>query len=255
MTILHAIYFGLVEGITEFLPISSTAHLLLLSDLLSLEQTEFLKSFEIAIQLGAILAVVALYARYLLQNRSVIGKIAVAFLPTGIIGFALYRIIKGFLFEETGIVLWSLLVGGVILILFELFFRRPAKTLALEDVSFRQAFGIGLFQSLAVVPGVSRAAATIIGGRILRLSRETVVAFSFLLAVPTMLAATGYDLLRSAPAWSSQEFGLLAVGFAFSFATALLAIRFLLRFVRKNTFIVFGAYRILLALLFLLLLS
>ncbi len=254
MTYIHSIILGIVEGITEFLPISSTGHLMLASHLLNLPQTNFLKTFEIAIQLGAILAVVVLYFKKVFSSKSLFWKIGTAFLPTAVIGFALYKVIKNFFFEEIRIVLWSLLIGGILIILFELYHKRHEgliKSSELEAITYRQAFLIGLFQSLAVIPGVSRAAATIIGGLALGLSRRAIVEFSFLLAVPTMLAASGYDLYKNAPSFSNNEFGLLAIGFIVSFLMALLAIRFLMRFIRTNTFIPFGIYRIILALAFL----
>ena len=198
MTLLQAIILGVVEGITEFLPISSTGHLILASRLLGLAQTDFLKSFEIAIQLGAIASVVLLYWRRFLE-LNVLTRVLVAFIPTGIIGFALYRVIKTYLFDSDTVVLWALGLGGVVLIVFELLHRERDD--AVDDVasiSYSKAFLIGVFQSLSVVPGVSRAGATIVGGLILGLTRTTIVQFSFLLAVPTMLAATGYDLLKNA---------------------------------------------------------
>jgi undecaprenyl-diphosphatase len=251
MNFLHAIILGLVEGITEFLPISSTGHLILTAKILELPQSEFLKSFEIAIQLGAILAVVVLYWRSFFMKIEVLKKVAVAFIPTAILGLIFYKIIKQFLLESEQVVLWSLFLGGIFLIVFELFYRE--KKSALEDVaaiSWRQAFTIGLFQSIAMVPGVSRAAATVVGGLILGLKRKTIVEFSFLLAVPTMAAATGLDLLKSGGNFSMNQFSILTVGFLISFLTAILAIKFLLRFIKTHSFVSFGVYRIILALLF-----
>jgi undecaprenyl-diphosphatase len=186
MTLLQSIILGIVEGVTEFLPISSTGHLILASRLLGLTQTDFQKSFEIAIQLGAIASVVLLYWRRFLEPN-VLSKVLVAFVPTGLIGFALYRLVKTYLFDSDTVVLWALGLGGVVLIVFELLHREPDD--AVDDVasiSYSKAFLIGLFQSLSIVPGVSRAGATIVGGLILGLTRTTIVQFSFLLAVPTM---------------------------------------------------------------------
>ncbi|MFA6039693.1 MAG: undecaprenyl-diphosphatase UppP [Candidatus Peribacteraceae bacterium] len=250
MTFLHAVVLGIVEGVTEFLPVSSTAHLILTSHLLRLEQTEFQKTFDIAIQLGAILAVVVLYARSLLRRFDVWLRVIVAFAPTAVLGALFYRVIKQNLMESIPVVLWALLLGGIALILFEYFHREKGN--AVEDpgaISFRQAFTIGLCQSLAFVPGVSRAAATIVGGLLLGIRRKTIVEFSFLLAVPTMAAAAGLDLLQTAPSFSGREFGLLAAGFLTSFVVALLSILWLLRFVQRRSFTLFGIYRILLAVL------
>jgi undecaprenyl-diphosphatase len=260
MDYLSALILGVIEGLTEFLPISSTGHLILASRLLGIEQTEFHKTFEIFIQFGAILAVVATYWRSLL-DMEVIKRLLVAFIPTGIIGFTLYKFIKGSLIGNEVVVVWALLLGGVALIAFELLHTEKALPVDgqrpreggddLRSVTYGQALFIGLFQSIAIVPGVSRAAASIVGGLLAGLRRATVVQFSFLLAVPTMAAASGYDLLKTSPSFSSEQFGLLAVGFLASFAVALVAIRFLLRYVRRHNFIPFGIYRIVLALVFL----
>ncbi|MBP7215860.1 MAG: undecaprenyl-diphosphatase UppP [Candidatus Omnitrophica bacterium] len=250
MNFLHALIFGIVEGITEFLPISSTGHLMLTAKALGLAQTEFLKSFEIAIQLGAILAVVVLYRKKFLQGLQIWKTILVAFLPTAVIGFVLYKILKQYLLSNHSIVIWSLFIGGILLIIFELLYKEKKHCCdSIEAVSFRQAFFIGLFQSLAIIPGVSRAAATIIGGLTLGLKRKTIVEFSFLLAVPTMLAATIFDLSRSAHDFSVLQFSSLAIGFGVSFLVALTAIALLLRFIKNHSFILFGIYRIAIAVL------
>ena len=251
MNWIDAVVLGIVEGITEFLPVSSTGHLILTAKFLHLSQTDFLKSFEIAIQLGAILAVVVLYGRSLFTNFSILKKVAAAFIPTAVIGLVLYKIIKKFLLGDFHVVLWSMFLGGIFLIVFEFFYQGSrASTDKIEKISYSNAVLIGIFQSLAVVPGVSRSAATILGGLILGVERKTIVEFSFLLAVPTMLAATALDLLKSAGAFSVDQFGFLAVGFAVSFAVALLSIKFLLYFIKRNNFVGFGIYRIAAAILF-----
>lgn len=253
MDLLDTIILGAVEGLTEFLPISSTAHLVLGARLLDIAQTEFVKSFEIAIQLGAILAVVLLYWRKFFVDHETLKRVAVAFVPTAVIGFSLYQIFKNILVENTLLIVWTLLWGGVVLILFERFHTEKEEVVnEVRDMSYRQSIGIGLAQALAIVPGVSRAGATIVGGMLLGLSRRASVEFSFLLAAPTMLAATGYDLVQNGVHFSAGESGMLLVGFAVSLLTALLAVRFLLHYIQKNTFVGFGAYRILVALLFLL---
>lgn len=247
MPFLDALILGIVEGITEFLPISSTGHLILASNLLGLFQTEFLKSFEIIIQLGAIAAVVFVYWRSFLKIK-IWQKVLAAFLPTGIIGFFLYKIIKQYLIGNETVVLWALLLGGLALIIFEKSHKeKEGASGEIEDISYKQALGIGICQSLAVVPGLSRSAATIVGGLALGLKRETIVKFSFLLAVPTMLAASGWDLLKNANSFLPEDFNVLAVGFVASFLTALIAIKWLLNFIQKNNFVSFGIYRILAA--------
>ncbi|MCK9363067.1 MAG: undecaprenyl-diphosphate phosphatase [Syntrophales bacterium] len=249
MEITTALILGIVEGFSEFLPISSTGHLILAGKLLGLAESDFVKSFDIAIQLGAILSVVVLYWRELLVNWETIKKVAVAFLPTGVIGFVLYKIIKNILLGSTAVVLWSLLIGGIILIVFEMLHReKDDATKSLSEITYMQSFLIGVFQSLAVIPGVSRSAATIVGGLILGMKRTIIVEFSFLLAVPTMLAATVYDLYKNGAIFSVLQLNYLAVGFLTSFIVALASIKFLIRFVQNHTFILFGIYRIALVL-------
>lgn len=251
MTILQAIILGIVEGITEFLPISSTGHLILTGQLLDLQQTEFLKSFEIAIQLGAILSVVALYWKRFLFNIKVIRLLIVALVPTTAVGLVLYKLVKTVFLENNQIVLWALLIGGVLLIAFELWHKEHEEaTGELEQITYKQSFFIGAFQSLAMVPGVSRAAATILGGLLVGLKRSVIVEFSFLLAVPTMIGATGLDIIKDGFQFSGWGLLVFAVGFVTSFVISICAIKFLLHFIKHNSFIPFGVYRILLALAF-----
>jgi undecaprenyl-diphosphatase len=251
MNYFHALIFGIVEGISEFLPISSTGHLILTAKLLGLDHTQFLKTFEISIQLGAILSVVVLYWRQILVNFEIMKRVAAAFIPTAIIGFILYKFIKKFLLGNESVVLWSLFLGGIFLIVFEFFHKEKEEAHEeLETISFRKAILIGLAQSLAVIPGVSRSAATICGGLALGLKRKTIVEFSFLLAIPTMLAATALDLAKNASSFSMDQFSVLGIGFLVSFIVAWLSVKFLLHFIKRHNFIYFGVYRILLALLF-----
>src|SRR3989344_927449 len=252
MHILDAVILGIVEGVTEFLPISSTGHLILTSSLLGLTQTDFLKSFEIAIQLGAILSVVVLYWRKFLEIE-VLKRLVLAFIPTGIIGLLFYKTAKQYLIGNETVVIGALIIGGLALIAFEYFHSGNPDEGSVETISYKQSALIGLFQSIAIIPGVSRSAATILGGLWLGLSRTTIVEFSFLLALPTMLAATGLDLFKNASAFRPDEFGILAVGFVVSFGVALASIKFLLAYVRRYDFTAFGVYRIIAALLFILL--
>lgn len=245
---LHAILLGIVEGITEFLPISSTAHLILASRALGLSETEFLKSFEIIIQLGAILSVVVLYWKRFL-NVDVLKKLVVAVIPTGVIGLTVYKAIKGYLMGNLTVVLLTLLIGGVALIIFERFRQEDDRDVDFHEITYRKAFLIGLFQAIAVIPGVSRSAATIVGGSLLGVSKRTIVEFSFMLAVPTMLAATGLELFKSRAALDGN-FGVLAIGFVVSFITAIVAIKSFLAYLKRRDFSMFGWYRIVLALVF-----
>jgi undecaprenyl-diphosphatase len=245
---LHAVLLGIVEGVTEFLPISSTAHLILASRALGLAESEFLKSFEIIIQLGAILSVVVLYWKRFLDFE-VLKKLVVAVFPTGVIGLTVYKAIKGYLMGSLAVVLITLVVGGIALIVFERFQERDDRDVDFREITYRKAFLIGLFQAIAVIPGVSRSAATIVGGSLLGVSKRTIVEFSFMLAVPTMLAATGLELLKSRAALSGN-FGVLGIGFVVSFVTAIVAIKSFLAYVKRRDFSLFGWYRIALALVF-----
>lgn len=251
MNLFHVIIFGVVEGLTEFLPVSSTGHLMLTAHLLNFGQTEFLKSFEITIQLGAIMAVVALYRKRLFEGGKIWKRISIAFLPTACIGFVFYGLIKKFLLSNNQIVLYSLFIGGALLVIFELCYKEKAAGIDnIDSISYKQSFCIGLFQSIAMVPGVSRAAATIVGGLSLGLKRKTIVEFSFLLAIPTMLAATVLDLAKSANAFSGNQIFFLFIGFCVSFTVAAIAVKLLLHFIKRHNFILFGVYRIFIAVLF-----
>ncbi|HTM68858.1 MAG TPA: undecaprenyl-diphosphatase UppP [Candidatus Binatia bacterium] len=250
---LIAAVLGVVEGLTEFLPVSSTGHLILASRLLGLAQTEFVKSFEIAIQLGAIMAVVVLYRRTLFGDIEAMKRVIVGFIPTGILGLVLYKVVKRYLLGSDATVLWALFLGGIVLIAFELLHKSaPGKDddADVRKITYRQALVIGACQSLAMVPGVSRSAASVVGGLAQGIDRRTTVRFSFLLAVPTMLAATGLDLVKSRAAFASVDYVALAIGTAVSFVVALAAVKFLLKYVRTHTFIPFGVYRIAAALAF-----
>lgn len=251
MDYLQVATLSIVEGLSEFLPISSTGHLILASDILNIAQTEFVKSFEIIIQLGAVLAVVFLYWKKILSNFNLWPKLFIAFLPAAIVGLTLYKVIKELLLGNSIVTIFALLIGGVLIIILEKFYSEKEHHLAsIDQVSHKQAFLIGLCQSVSVIPGVSRSAATIIGGMFLGLKRQTAVEFSFLLAIPTMFAATGLDLMKSDLAFNANQYTLLGIGFIGSFITALVAVKFLLKYVQTHTFVAFGIYRIILAGLF-----
>jgi undecaprenyl-diphosphatase len=258
MTFIQTIIFGVIEGVTEFLPISSTGHLILVDYLLQIPATEFVKSFNIAIQLGAILAVVVLYARRLLVNRSLLARVVVAFMPTAMIGFLFYKLVKTYLLNNPSVVVWALFIGGFAIFAVEWYLGRPADkagrraagTKNLETMRYREALVIGLAQSVAIIPGVSRSAATIVGGLLSGFSRTAIVEFSFLLAIPTMLAATSLDLFKSGAIFTGGEWLSLLIGFVVSFAVALVVVKWLLRFIQNHNFKLFGIYRIIIALVF-----
>lgn len=268
LSFFKSIILGIVQGLTEFLPISSTAHLILSSSFLKLELSDFLKSFIVIIQLGSILAVIILYWKKVFSNFSLyFKKVLSAFIPTAIIGLIFYQFVKDYLQESLEVISLALFLGGVLMMSFERNFKekeqarkkeeevlaRAGETLpiekkeGIESISYKQAIIIGVFQALAIVPGVSRSAATILGGLALGISRVVIVEFSFLLAVPTILAASSLDLYKSALSFSGREIALLSVGFIVSFIVAWLSIKFLLSYIKKNSFSVFAWYRVILA--------
>lgn len=251
MSLFQALVLSIVEGITEFLPISSTGHLILVSDLLAISQTEFVKSYEIVIQLGAICAVILLYGRNLLKEKSqkILIHVALAFIPTAILGLTLYKFIKQYLIGDSLITVISLFLGGIFLIGFEGLYKVKQDG-TIEKLTPFQSIFIGLGQSLSIIPGISRAAATIICGIFSGLSRKKAVEFSFYLAAPTMFAASGLDLVKTRFAFTGNEYLLLLIGFIGAFITAVVTIKFLLIFIQNHTFVSFGVYRIIIALLF-----
>lgn len=255
MGIIDAIILGVVEGITEFLPISSTGHLILTSHFLGIESSDFLSTFEIFIQLGAILAVIIYYARTLLRNIEVWKRIIVAVIPTVIIGVVMYDVIKMYLLDNVYIVLFALIGGGVALIILEYRFKEKGGIDEVATLSYSRAALIGTIQALAIVPGVSRAAATMIGGMGAGLTRKAAVEFSFLLAIPTIAGASFFDLIQNIHVVTVSTTAPLAVGFAVSGIVAFFSISFLLSFVRTHTLIPFGIYRIVLAILILFILA
>lgn len=233
------------------MPISSTGHMILVSKLLGIAETDFVKTFEIVIQLGAIMAVVVLFSKKLLTGSDLVKKIAVAFIPTAIVGFTLYPLIKGVLLGSSSITLNALFFGGLALIGVEYFIKkRKAKSEEGKTITYRQALIIGTFQSLSVIPGVSRAAATIVGGLLTGLDRETATEFSFLLAVPTMFAATALDIYKSRTMIAQGGFLSLFAGTVLAFIFATLAVKFLIGYIKKHDFTAFGIYRIVLAAIF-----
>ena len=254
MNVLQSLILSAVEGISEFLPISSTGHMILASKLLNIAQSGFVKDFEIIIQLGAILSIVVLYFRQFSRNTEVWKRVLVAFLPTAVIGFLLFKFIKTILLGNLYVTLFSLLLGGLALIFLELIYKeKDHHADSIEKITVKNAFLIGVFQSIAVIPGVSRSAATIVSALFLGTKRKAATEFSFLLAVPTMLAATGLDLVKSNFSYTVNEWIVLLIGFVGSFAVALIIVKWFLKYIQNHTFIPFGIYRIILAILFYLL--
>jgi undecaprenyl-diphosphatase len=229
--------------------------MILASSIMNIPEDAFVKTFEISIQIGSIMAIVLLYAKRFLQGISIYLKLAIAFLPTGIIGFLAYPYIKTYLFNPI-IVSISLVLGGIVLILIDKkVVGQESKTAELESISYKNAFFIGLFQSISMIPGVSRAAATIVGGIFNGLDKKQAIEFSFLLAVPTMFAATGYDLYKTTIGFSGHEIFLLSLGLVVAFITAWIAVKVFIKIVQNYGFKYFGYYRIIIGIIFLLLIK
>lgn len=253
MSILEVIILSIIEGITEFLPISSTGHMILASHFMGMENSEFLKTFEISIQLSAVLAIVVMYRDKLFAGLKLYFKLFWAFIPVAVVGLLFYDEIKAVLFN-TIVVSVMLILGGIVLILLDKWTRqRESQYDNLEDISTKSALMIGIAQCFALIPGTSRAAATIIGGAAIGYNERQATEFSFLLAIPTMAAATGYDLFKTASTISIEQMALLAMGSLFSFIFAWLAVKGFLKIVDHYGFRHFGYYRIGLAGVFLVL--
>jgi len=247
MTVTESIIIAIVEGITEFIPISSTGHMIITQKLMQMPEDAFTKVFTIAIQLGAILAVVVLYYKkfFNFSQWQFYAKFAIAVLPALFFGFLFSKKIDDLLDSSLTVAI-SMLVGGIILVFIDKAFNNPVVHNE-KEVSFTKAFIIGIWQCLAMVPGVSRSAASIIGGMQQKLTRSAAAEFSFFLAVPTMLAATVYKLYKHTKengAFTSEEIKLLGIGNVVAFIVALLAIKFFITFLKKYGFRVWGIYRI-----------
>lgn len=243
MSFLEALILAIVEGITEFLPVSSTGHMIIASAFMGINESSFVKIFEVNIQFGAILSVVVLYWKRFFQSLDFYYKLLVAFIPAAVIGFLLGDFIDSLL-ENVWVVATSLLVGGVILLFVDKWFQSSNE----EKVDYKKALFIGFFQCIAMIPGVSRSAATIIGGMAQGLNRKTAAEFSFFLAVPTMFAASAYKMLKGYKEITTDNLDILLFGNLVAFIVAMLAIKFFISFLTKYGFKVFGWYRIILGL-------
>ena len=245
MTIIQAILLAIIEGITEFLPVSSTGHMIIASSFFGIAKDDFTKLFTIVIQLGAILSVVVLYFKRFFQTLDFYFKLLAAFVPAVVLGVLLNDYIDALL-ENPVTVAISLLTGGIILLKVDDWFKKPDDFIE-KELTYLQAIKIGFFQCLAMVPGVSRSGASIVGGMSQGLSRTTAAEFSFFLAVPTMFGATAkkcYDYYKHGFVLSSDQMNLLIIGNIVAFAVALLAIKTFIGFLTKNGFKMFGYYRI-----------
>ena len=253
MTIAQSVILGIIEGFTEFLPISSTGHMIVASKFLGIEQTSVTKAYEVIIQFAAILAVFFNYKEKFTRKHTQLWiKIFIAFLPIAIVGFLFAKEIKALFSVE--IVAVMFIVGGVVFLVVERWFvKEKAAVEDVEDVSFKQALWIGFAQVFALIPGTSRAGSTIIGALLVGLSRKASAEFSFLLAFPVMSAVTAHDLLKHYKEFGSSDLITLGVGFGVAFVTAYLTIKLFLAFLERFTFVAFGIYRILFGIVLLLL--
>lgn len=253
MDIIQAFILGIIEGATEFLPISSTGHLIVVSDWLGLSQTDDNKAFEVIIQLAAILAVVTNYSSRFVVNTANIElwkKVVLAFIPIGAVGFLLHKQIKELFSVE--IVAVMFIVGGIVFLIIEYFMKNKQQpTQSLDEMTYKQAGWIGFAQIFALIPGTSRAGSTIVGALLVGLSRKASAEFSFLLALPVMVAASGFDLLKHYQDFSGQNLMVLATGFVVAYLSAWLVMKLFIRFLEHFTFVAFGIYRILFGLLLL----
>jgi len=244
---------SVIEGLTEFLPVSSTGHLIFLSNLLVIDDSSFRTTFEISIQVGTIMSVIFLYWRLFLLNWKILLRLGLAFLPAGIIGFIFYNFITSYLMVNLYIIAWALILGGFFMIISEKWYKKQEVDNEddISKISLKKVFFIGCCQSVALIPGVSRSAATIVGGLWSKLNRKQAVEFSFLLAVPIMAVAGFYDFYKQADYFTTDQFVFLFWGFILSFTTGVLAIKLFLAFIKRYDFIPFGLYRIVIGLVIL----
>ncbi len=245
MTWFQALILSIVEGLTEFLPVSSTGHMILTEGILGMKSNDFIQAFIINIQFGAILSVVVLYWKRFFQSLKFYYKLFIAFLPAAFFGLLLSDYIDSLL-ESVYVVAAMLIIGGVVLVFVDKWFKNPTTD---QTVTYKKAFIIGLYQVLAMIPGTSRSAATIIGGMTQKLNKKTAAEFSFFLAVPTMFAASGYKLLENYKAINVDNIGILIFGNVVAFIVAFFAIKSFIKYLTEHGFKIFGYYRIIVGLL------
>lgn len=246
MNTLEVIIMAIVEGITEFLPISSTGHMIITQHIMKIEDTEFVRAFMVNIQFGAILSVVFIYWKKLFHSLEIYYKLFIAFLPAVVFGLLLNDVIDE-LMSSIVVVAISLILGGFVLLFVDKIFEKNQG----KEISYKSAFIVGMFQTLAMIPGVSRSASTIIGGMTRGLSREKSAEFSFLLAIPTMFAASSYKLLKNYTIFDTSHYSMLILGNIIAFVVGFLAVKFFINFLTKHGFKVFGYYRIIIGLIIL----
>ena len=260
MNTMQAIILAIVEGLTEYLPISSTGHLILTSSLMGIGDQQFTKDFTIIVQFGAILSVLVLYWRRFVTSKEIYLKLFIAFLPAAMIGLAVKSKIDALL-DDVNVVAVSLIVGGAVLLFVDRFFAKQEAELEksgqgkVADITLKQSLIIGFCQCLAFIPGMSRSASSIVGGLGVKLTRKAAAEFSFLLAVPTLTAATGYKMLKLYKTIEPSQISILLIGNLVSFAVGLLAIKVFIEFLTRRGFFIFGVYRIIAGVIILLLIA
>ncbi len=248
MNIINVLILSIVEGITEFLPISSTFHLILTAKILGIAQSDFTKLFEVFIQAGAILSVVLIYLRSIITDQKLMKKTLVSFLPTAIVGLVLYKVIKTIFFESPNLMVGVFILFGIIFLILEYLVKQKKIKLHkdIEDLTYRQAFIVGLIQSLAVIPGVSRAGAVIVSMMVFGYKRDESARYSFILSIPTIFAASFYDLykMRDVAFHNTNNFGILIIGFTGAFISSYFFVKWLLSFLQRHSLALFGWYRL-----------
>ena len=244
MDIFQAIIIGIIEGFTEFLPISSTGHMIVASKFLGIEESALMKAYEVIIQFAAILAVMLIYREKITFKKIDLWmKLLVAFLPLAIVGFIFKDVIKSLFNVQT--VAWMFIIGGIIFLIVEYFYEeKEYHVKEVEKVSYKQAWWVGFAQIFSLVPGTSRAGATIVGGLLTGMDRKTSSDFSFLLAIPVMGAVSGYDMLKHYQDFADANWGAFVVGFVVAFVVAYITVKLFLVFIQKFSFVPFGIYRI-----------
>lgn len=254
MDLLHAVILGIIEGLTEFLPISSTGHLIVVADWLGMEQTDQNTAFKVIIQVAAIFAVVSNYRdRFHPKHLSLWVKVFIAFLPIAVIGVLFGDLIESLFVVQT--VAWMFIIGGIIFLILEHYYNEDVQpTITMDQISYKQSAWVGFAQVFAVVPGTSRAGATIVGGMLTGMDRKTSAEFSFLLALPVLMASSAYSFLKYFDEFANTGFLPLMIGFIVSFLVAFLTMKLFLSFLERFTFRAFGVYRILFGALLLFLL-
>ena len=255
MTILHSLILSITEGLTEFLPISSTGHMVLLSHFLDIKESATLSTFEIVVQVGAIGAVIVLYFKKLFEME-IIKKLIIGFIPTGVVGLLVFPHIKVWL-QNPLLVAFTMLIGGILILIIENWYAKKIdnkEVIETKNITYKEAFLLGVYQSIAVVPGVSRSGAMIIGGLTMKLPRKILTEFTFLLAVPTMIVATLYTVYKQHSTLSFDDATTIFFGTLISFIVALIVVKYFLNYIRSHSFKIFGWYRILLGIILLIIL-